>query len=162
MVPKEDFKKILLSMLPEWQCFPSSPLWSCSYNKAAKSSPIAPLTFTVTDVEGKNRTLELPESAFIKKSENMSNDNAAWLLLQPWDSAGLGLDKSEDAWVLGDLFLQNYYSVYDYDKKKIGLVESKTSKVGEVLDPESPSPAQSSRIQTNIYEQTKVHEKYWS
>ena len=64
----------------------------------------------------------------------MSNDNAAWLLLQPWDSAGLGLKASEDAWVLGDLFLQNYYSVYDYEKKKIGLVESKTSKVGETLD----------------------------
>ena len=168
MVPKEDFKKILMSMLPEWQCFPTQPLWSCSYNKAAKSKPLAPLTFTLKDVNGKDRVLEMPESALIKKSDNMSNDNAAWLLLQPWDSAGLGLQTHEEAWVLGDLFLQNYYSVYDYDKKKIGLVESKTSKVGESLDSASESiivsksSAEPSSNSLKATKETQAQAHYWS
>jgi len=28
-------------------------------------------------------------------------------------------------WILGDIFLQNYYSIYDYPGKRMGLVESK-------------------------------------
>ena len=124
MVPKEDFKKILLSMLPKFKCFPSQPLWSCSYNKENEKQKLATLEFNVKDKDGKNRVLSLPESAYIKKSDNFKSDHAAWLLLQPWDSAGLGLDSKEDAWVLGDQFLQNYYSIYDAEKKQIGLVES--------------------------------------
>lgn len=28
-------------------------------------------------------------------------------------------------WVLGDIFLQNYYSIYDLPNGKMGLIESK-------------------------------------
>lgn len=28
-------------------------------------------------------------------------------------------------WILGDIFLRNYYSIYDYPKGKLGLIESK-------------------------------------
>jgi hypothetical protein len=38
---------------------------------------------------------------------------------------GLGAkQRGEDYWVLGTQFLKNYYSIYDFKNKKIGLVES--------------------------------------
>ena len=40
----------------------------------------------------------------------------------------MGGQPGEEYWVLGAQFLQNYYTIYDFDKKKIGLVESKTTK----------------------------------
>lgn len=68
--------------------------------------------------------------------------------------------------MLGDLFLQNYYSVYDYDKKKIGLVESKTSKVGESLDSASESiivSKSSAEPSSSSLKATKeTQARYWS
>jgi len=32
---------------------------------------------------------------------------------------------------MGDIFLQNYYSIYDFAKSKVGLVESKGVQTGE-------------------------------
>jgi len=53
-----------------------------------------------------------------------------FLLLTPWDFKGLGSkQKGEDYWVLGAQFLKNYYSMYDFKQKKIGLVESVTSQL---------------------------------
>jgi hypothetical protein len=36
-----------------------------------------------------------------------------------------GVNAATEYWILGDIFLQNYYSIYDYPNKRIGLVESK-------------------------------------
>ena len=38
------------------------------------------------------------------------------LLLHPY---------TDSKWVVGAEFLQNYYSIYDFKNKKIGLIESK-------------------------------------
>ena len=32
---------------------------------------------------------------------------------------------------MGDIFLQNYYSIYDFANNKVGLVESKGEQTGE-------------------------------
>jgi hypothetical protein len=32
---------------------------------------------------------------------------------------------------MGDIFLQNYYSIYDFANQKVGLVESKGEQTGE-------------------------------
>lgn len=34
-------------------------------------------------------------------------------------------DGGSQNWLLGAQFMQNYYSIFDYEKKKIGLVPSK-------------------------------------
>ena len=55
---------------------------------------------------------------------------SCWLLFTPWDFVGLGgKEKGEEYWVLGAQFLKNYYSIYDFKNKKIGLVESKSAQV---------------------------------
>jgi len=51
----------------------------------------------------------------------------SYLLFTPWEFKGLGRKEGEEYWILGAQFLQNYYSMYDFGKKKIGLVESVTS-----------------------------------
>ena len=42
-------------------------------------------------------------------------------------------DKNPNAeyWVLGAQFLHNYYTIYDFQKHQIGLVESMTSLIGK-------------------------------
>jgi hypothetical protein len=53
----------------------------------------------------------------------------------------LGGKEGEEYWVLGAQFLQNYLTIYDFADKKIGLIESKTSVIGnppEVKVEENP------------------------
>lgn len=34
-------------------------------------------------------------------------------------------DSGSQNWLLGDQFLQQFYTIYDYKNKKVGLVEAK-------------------------------------
>lgn len=54
-----------------------------------------------------------------------------FIMITPWEYMGIGGNKNDEYWVLGDQFLQNYYSIYDFKEKKIGLVESVTSKINK-------------------------------
>ena len=69
----------------------------------------------------------MPIQAFMKLDGDYVN--SSWLLLTPWDEFGGlgGKPGEENYWVLGAQFLQNYYSIYDFGKSKIGLVESSSS-----------------------------------
>ena len=58
---------------------------------------------------------------------NPENPKFAKLYFVPKEFRGLGRLKGEEYWILGAQFLQNYYSIYDFDKKKMGLVESISS-----------------------------------
>ena len=51
----------------------------------------------------------------------------ARLLFTPWEFAGLGGKDGEEYWVLGAQFLQNYYTMYDFKQKRVGIVESVSS-----------------------------------
>ena len=46
------------------------------------------------------------------------------LLLTP-SNEKFGRGDSSAYWVLGDIFLQNYYSIYDLPNGKVGLIESR-------------------------------------
>lgn len=43
----------------------------------------------------------------------------------------MGGKAGEEYWVMGAQFLQNYYSIYDFKDKRIGLVESVSSYLGK-------------------------------
>lgn len=45
------------------------------------------------------------------------------LLLNPNDMQ-IGARYGEDYWVMGDQFMQQYYTIYDHKKWRVGFVES--------------------------------------
>ena len=53
------------------------------------------------------------------------------LLFTPWEFAGLGGKEGEEYWVLGAQFLQNYYTMYDFKQKKVGIIESVSSTLND-------------------------------
>lgn len=57
--------------------------------------------------------------------------------LTPSDTK-FGRSENRGYWVLGDIFLQNYYSIYDFPNKQMGLIESKDFQ--DSLPGESPAP----------------------
>ena len=52
-------------------------------------------------------------------------DGCSKLLLTP-SNEKFGNGDPTDYWVLGDIFLKNYYSIYDYPNKQVGLIASKS------------------------------------
>jgi len=63
----------------------------------------------------------IPKESYLEKKEG---DKCGTFRLTPSDTK-FGREDGGNYWVLGDIFLQNYYSIYDYPNEKIGLVESK-------------------------------------
>jgi len=85
----------------------------------------------VKDESMKQKTVHMPKESYMmyKKQGDMEG---CFLLMTPWKWQGMG-DKNPNAeyWVLGAQFLHNYYTIYDFEKHQIGLVESKTSVIGK-------------------------------
>ena len=72
----------------------------------------------------------MPRQAYMKFAYQ-GQEEGCMMLINPWNFSGLGGKKGDEYWVLGAQFLQHYYTIYDYGEKKIGLVESKTSLIGD-------------------------------
>lgn len=74
----------------------------------------------------------MPRDSFLRKDDD--GIDHCKLLLTPSDMDTSGSrsasgdffgDSGSTNWLLGDQFLQNFYSIYDFDKKRVGLVEAK-------------------------------------
>ena len=85
----------------------------------------------VLNAEGATKTFEMPRHAYMKLDPRQPG--RGYLLFTPWNFAGLGGKPDEEYWVLGAQFLQNYYTMYDFKDKKIGLVESSTSTINDEI-----------------------------
>lgn len=58
------------------------------------------------------------------------------LMLNPNDMQ-IGARYGESYWIMGDQFLQNYYTIYDVEKGQVGLIQSNnefSSQGGEMSD----------------------------
>ena len=64
----------------------------------------------------------MPRETFIKDVGN----GKCKLLLNPNDMQ-IGANYGENYWVMGAQFMQAQYTIYDYDKWRVGLVESSNS-----------------------------------
>ena len=83
----------------------------------------------LANAKGDTKEFEMPKQAYMKLDEK--RPGIALLMLTPWQFKGLGKEKGEEYWILGTQFLQNYYTIYHFGQKKIGLIESVTSTRGQ-------------------------------
>ena len=83
----------------------------------------------VADEAGKSKVFDMPKESYMMHKKK-GEQEGCFLLVSPWKFAGMGAkSETEEYWVLGAQFLQNYYSMYDFKEHKIGLVESVTSRM---------------------------------
>lgn len=66
------------------------------------------------------RTFTLPRESYMEKVGQGCNT----LRLTP-SNEKFGAKDNSNYWVLGDIFLHNYYSIYDLPKTRLGLIENK-------------------------------------
>lgn len=125
MMPEKSFVPFLKSLHEfGFKCQETVPVWSCE-GSTANYEKLPPLTMNLMlNAQGQNANIHMPKEAYLKYDPQQ---NIFFLLISPWTFQGLGGKKGEEYWVMGAQFLQNYYSIYDFKNKKIGLVESTTS-----------------------------------
>ena len=51
------------------------------------------------------------------------------LLISPSGALNLEDPATAPYWIVGDQFLQSYYSIFDFENKRIGLIEAKSDPV---------------------------------
>jgi len=61
----------------------------------------------------------MPRETYVKDK----GEGKCELLLNPNDMQ-IGARYGEDYWVMGDQFMQSYYTIYDHKNWRVGLVES--------------------------------------
>jgi len=98
------------------------------------------MKFTLVQNEkGDTKDVFMPRHSYMKidpgitavGKEDGKRHMVARLLFTPWEFAGLGGKEGEEYWVLGAQFLQNYYTMYDFKTKKVGIIESVSSSIDE-------------------------------
>ena len=70
--------------------------------------------------ENGGKWFSLPASSYMEQV----GQGCGTLRLTP-SNEKFGKGNPSDYWILGDIFLQNYYSIYDYPNSKMGLVEAR-------------------------------------
>ena len=78
-----------------------------------------------------NKEITLPPSTFMKRK-----DGKCTLLMYPND-VSLSVERK---WVVGDLFLQNYYTIFDVKEKKIGMIAPKGGSSNSLMKPMAIKP----------------------
>jgi len=109
-------------------CEQAQPLWGCECTQEQYNSlPDMKLNLLLNE-KGEKKDITMPKSSYMYK---LKQSNVCFILMTPWEYMGIGGNKNDEYWVLGDQFLHNYYSIYNFETKKIGLVESSTSRIGK-------------------------------
>lgn len=66
----------------------------------------------------KHKDLILPKEAYLEQS------NGSYQLKLIMSETNFGLNQNTQYWVMGAVFLHYYYSIYDFQNMKVGLVEA--------------------------------------
>lgn len=101
--------------------------WHCQECTQENFNKVQSLVFQVGGKE-----LQMPKESFFKRDDDPMNVCKLTLTASDMDTSGqttvsgsfFGEGGSQN-WLLGAQFMQNYYTIFDYDKKKVGLVPSK-------------------------------------
>lgn len=132
MAPEETFTNMIKSFFKNNGiiCFEMQPVWGCKCSEQQYNS-LPPLKFNFHGMNSSSKkNVEMPKEAYMMHKKK-GDAEMCFLLIGPWKFAGLGKKSDNDEyWILGAQFLQNYYSVYNFEEGKIGLIESVTSRIG--------------------------------
>ena len=125
--PEQTFVKLAETLLRDYgvTCMKDEPLYDCRCTPE-QMAKLPSIKFEIFAASGASKQIELPPSGYMMAAPE--NPGHAFLLLTPTAKfEGVGKAEGEEYWILGAQFLQNYYTIYDFAKKKIGLVESVSS-----------------------------------
>lgn len=78
------------------------------------------------DRREKSKWFSLPKESYMSRKDDGKCNK---MLLTP-SNEKFGKGDSAAYWILGDIFLQNYYSIYDLPNSKVGLIESRAGAGG--------------------------------
>lgn len=101
--------------------------WRCEDCSPDNINKVQSLVFQVGGKE-----LQMPKESFFKFDDEIAHTCKLTLTASDMDTSGqtaasgsfFGEGGSQN-WLLGAQFMQNYYTIFDYDKKRVGLVPSK-------------------------------------
>lgn len=133
LVPQKDFEKLLTEMSnfgvscvqPKDQDLVSTHTCTC---KDYNALPDIQFDFSSTpgQNEGPSKALKLPKESYMEK---VGGNGCGSFRLTP-NTISFGNQQQSSYWVLGAIFLQNYYSIYDFKNMKVGLIEASTQADG--------------------------------
>lgn len=130
MAPKETFVEIVKTLYTKHNvgCFEMRPVWGCECDKE-RYDKLPAINLSLVSENGKDtKQIQMPKESYMMFKQ-LNGDAACYLIISPWDQIGVGVKPNEEFWVLGAKFLQNYYSLYNFDKNIVGFVESVSSKL---------------------------------
>lgn len=129
-IPPKDFEEIKNSLEAgrafKMHLLQEHNLWmvDCSYSKC-KDLPDLLLEFK-SDHSGK--LFKLPASKYLVLNDPWTREYIFALQPSPLTLQVPGSkEKDKPYWILGDAFLSEYYSIYDYPRQRIGLIETSTT-----------------------------------
>uniref|UniRef100_A0A0K8S380 Peptidase A1 domain-containing protein n=1 Tax=Lygus hesperus TaxID=30085 RepID=A0A0K8S380_LYGHE len=103
----------------------------------------------------------LPSLTFKINGRNFTLSPEQYIAMVEGDYAMLGIKPSDiEFWVLGDIFLTNYYTIFDLDKEAVGFVDINSS---EPVVPPSMSATENSltsRLARAIFGRIFVHQRF--
>lgn len=132
LIPSEDFKALttLLSKSYGVTCAASAEAQKDKAQVNASSctckdySTLPALKFSIfaTGQDTTGKQFSLPKETYMKDE----GAGKCQLLLNPNDMQ-IGARYGENYWIMGDQFMQAYYTIYDHEKWRVGLIESKNT-----------------------------------
>ena len=104
-------------------------VYSCSCEDFGRL-PNIKIGLSTDEKRDKDKWFSLPKESYMERDDK---GGCSKLLLTP-SAEKFGLGDPSEYWVLGDIFLQNYYSIYDYPKGLVGLIESRGGGVAPAVE----------------------------
>lgn len=128
LIPSEDFK-VVKNTLSQYgvQCAETTKEKDAAQASASECTckdynALPAIQFKIygdTKDRSSAKPITIPREVYIKNK----GDGKCNLLLNPNDMQ-IGARYGENYWIMGDQFMQAYYTIYDHAKMRVGLVES--------------------------------------